>query len=176
METKLSNWRHGRNLALLSNTKEEIVNAGEKIFASLYGLKDSSLHDARYKIYQKLLHKKSNIQKDMDIRMLPPTVSAAKYHSLRVYHQVREWLGNSLDPLNYGWETCDNRLVPKRTDADIAPKNILSKITCSCKTSCNKRCSCRKINMSCTDSCKCSEEKCENRSGDKEDEFVNIGC
>ena len=30
--------------------------------------------------------------------------------------------------------------------------------------------------MTCTDSCKCSEEKCENKSSDKTDEFVDIDC
>ena len=33
----------------------------------------------------------------------PPTSSAAKYHFLRVYHQIQEWLFNPLDPSEYGW-------------------------------------------------------------------------
>ena len=33
---------------------------------------------------------------------LPTTNDAAKYHSYRVYHQVQTWLGNILDPTEWG--------------------------------------------------------------------------
>ena len=38
----------------------------------------------------------------VDTKMLPPTSDAAKYHSLRVYLQVQIWLGNELNPTEWG--------------------------------------------------------------------------
>ena len=134
-----------------SSTENDIVNAGEELVALLYGC---SLDDLRYKNYKKQLYKSGSIQKDVDLRRLPPTSSSTKYHSLRVYHQVQEWLGINLDPLSYGWEIHEHKLSPKTSDIGIAPESVLKKLKCGCKTSCNKNCSRRKININCTDFCR----------------------
>ena len=60
---------------------------------------------------------------------LPPTLSAAKYNSLRVYLQVQIWKGESrlgppLHPQNFGWKAVDGKLVPMQWDTDVAPKEL----------------------------------------------------
>jgi len=39
---------------------------------------------------------------------MPPTLAAAKYHSLQVYFQILEWKGHSgeMNPLEWGWNLC----------------------------------------------------------------------
>ena len=46
------------------------------------------------KIYREGSLKSSKV---VEPQTLPPTPAAAKFHSLRVYYQVNEWKGNSLD-------------------------------------------------------------------------------
>ena len=68
---------------------------------------------------------------------LPPTSSAAKSHSLRVYLQVQIWMGESrlgphLHLQNLGWETVEGKLVPIQCDTDVAPKALLKVVRCNC--------------------------------------------
>ena len=99
--------------------------------------------------------------KGIDPKRMPPTTGSAAYHSLRVYHQVQEWLRGSIDPLKYGWEIVDGTLHPKTTDCDIAPASALSVLKCSCKTDCSRaRCTCNKFQILCTQYCACLEESC----------------
>lgn len=56
---------------------------------------------------------------------LPPTVEAAKQHSLRVCHQVQTWLGNVKYHLNYVWERVNGHLEPIKTLQNLAPDDIL---------------------------------------------------
>ena len=154
-----------------SSTDKDIVSAGEKLVVLLYGGGDYSLDDLRYKKYKEQLYKSGCIQKDVDPRRLPPTSSSAKYHSLRVFHQVQEWLGNNLDPLLYGWERRELKLSPKTSDMGIAPEGALKMLKCGCQTTCIKNCSCRKVNINCNDFCRCSDDKCQNNKTVKEDEM-----
>ena len=43
--------------------------------------------------------------------MLPPTSAAVKYHSLRIYHQIQQWKGITLDAEEWGWKLCEGTLV-----------------------------------------------------------------
>ena len=82
---------------------------------------------------------------------LPPTSAAAKYHSLRVYHQVQQWQGVDLSPEDWGWKLVDGKLRPIMTDRPVAPKHLLDAIHCSCSMGCKThRCSCRKYGLSCS--------------------------
>ena len=84
---------------------------------------------------------------------LPPTSSAAKYHSLRVYLQVQLWKGGSrlgpqLHPQNLGWKAVEGKLVPMQCDMDVAPKALLKVVRCNCKMGCDTlRYSCRKAGV-----------------------------
>ena len=69
------------------------------------------------------MNKRGLVQKKVDTRRLPPSSSAAAYHSLRVYHQIQEWLGNNLEPLEYGWEIRNSMLTPT-TQTYLSHQNI----------------------------------------------------
>ena len=85
---------------------------------------------------------------------LPPTSAAAVYHSLRLYHQVQQWRGVALPPLDWGWKLVDGRLLPVRTDLQAAHVSLLEIIRCNCKSDCgSQRCSCRKHGMDCSAAC-----------------------
>lgn len=76
-------------------------------------------------------------RKSLLVNSLPSTTGAAKYHALRVYLQVQQWLGNvDVHAEKYGWKRKSNecqRLVPITTDMDPAASDLLSKIRCQCK-------------------------------------------
>lgn len=69
-----------------AKNQEEIKQNALKIFEIIYGEKDKDLSQIRYKNYRKLIQ--SNSSKDLDLKALPPTKSAAEAHGLRVYFQV----------------------------------------------------------------------------------------
>ena len=79
------------------STISGIISAGEKIIMELYSeaKKCGNLNSLRLVLFKKQIQKSGLIQKKVDPRRLPPS----GYHSLRVYHQIHEWLGNNLDPL-----------------------------------------------------------------------------
>lgn len=102
---------------------------------------------------------------------LPPTSTAAKFHSMRCYYQVQEWLllacsrsDFHLNPLEWGWEETDNMLLPVCCDEPAAPDELLNIIKCSCKTDCQTaRCSCRQHGLVCGAGCsECRGETCTN--------------
>jgi hypothetical protein len=73
-----------------SNTQEAITVAGERTLVLLYrGKEDDSLNTLRcFKYLQKLSTSKSALEP----KTLPPTASAAQFHSLLTYFQVQVWL------------------------------------------------------------------------------------
>ena len=126
--------------------------------------KCESLDELRVSIFKKNLNKRGLVQKKVDPRQLPPSSPAAAYHSLRVYCQVQEWLGNNLNPLSYGWKLQTNAFTPLTTDLPIAPINIMRKISCHYKSDCKSgNCSCRRLSLFCTEDCRCSNDDCANQ-------------
>ena len=97
---------------------------------------------------------------------LPPTSSAASFHSLRVYLQVQEWKQNQLRPQDWGWRLSDGRLLPILTDRPPAHQSLLEMICRNCRTDCNtQRCSCKKHGLECSSACGvCKGESCLNSS------------
>ncbi|KAK3917980.1 Interleukin-1 receptor-like 2 [Frankliniella fusca] len=89
----------------------------------------------------------------------PPTSDRARQHSLRVYLTVQDWLGNSLDPTQWGWYMGERTLYPVPSKLSPAPQELLHLIACNCKAGCRagSGCSCRKAELPCTPACgKCS--------------------
>ncbi|CAH2218497.1 jg2186 [Pararge aegeria aegeria] len=142
-------------------TAEEIENAGKKIIAAMYGGTKScnlQLNELRY-----LCFKSSSTKKAFNLAMLPPTELAAKQHTFRAYYQVQQWLGNSLDPTQWGWSVRDNKLQPTYTTDLLVPDNILRDISCKCTKGCTKSCSCVKHGLQCSDYCAgCHGQTCKN--------------
>lgn len=96
------------------------MDAGIRAIAILHdGKTDETLDALRFKQFSK---KESLKKAAVLVNSLSPTTDAAKYHALRVYYQVQQWMGNrSLDPEKFGWKskTMINdccKLVPITTD------------------------------------------------------------
>ncbi|XP_061723992.1 uncharacterized protein LOC133530150 [Cydia pomonella] len=139
------------------SSHEEISKAGEIIFCELYGgNKTTDINILRYERFAQSLTKSST-----DLATLPPTSSAAKQHSLRVYYQIQKWLGNELNPTDCGWEKQASGMAPITTTENPAPDEILKIISCKCKLECKGTCTCIKAGLKCTALCiHCTDKKC----------------
>ena len=161
---------------------EAVTNIMIAMYAKLGKLTDTSLltlDKLRHKLFLSSLHqKKGPVQTKVDHRRLTPTSSAAKYHSLRVYHQIQQWLSNPLDPSEYGWIlNSGDKYEPKYTEKAVAPPTLLTSVSCGCKSDCSsKRCECKQLDFLCSYYCGCGGRgKCENQTlatrGYQEDEL-----
>ena len=70
-------------------------------------------------------------------------------------------------PVQYGWTENAVGFSPLVTKLDPAPVAVVELVRCNCSSSkCStNRCSCKKMNMVCTDLCKCASSEqyeCEN--------------
>ena len=84
-------------------------------------------------------------------------------HSFRVYHQMQSWLGNSVDPENWGWHNQYGELMPILTSKPAAPEHLLNLISCNCKCGCESACGCKKVGLYCTVLCgNCHGNGCTN--------------
>lgn len=152
-----------------NSTPEVLSTAGQEMFLALYGAPahETSLNAFRYTWFQRSARKIK-----YDVASFPPTKSSAAQHCFRVYHQIQLWLGNNLDPKEWGWTTVSSALEPIRSLDPAAPDKILNMIFCSCKTECGPRCGCRKSGVKCTIACSQCSNVCLNRplSSPAEDE------
>jgi len=145
-----------------------IVDSGCALMVSLFnGKPGDNLSAVRYN----LLCKKVSVAKSfVTPERLPPTSSATKYHSLRSYLQVMQWMGKGedIDVTKWGWSLQTNRLVPVMTDTSPAPETLLKMIHCSCSSVCNtQRCTCRKHGLDCSQACgQCQNGHCYNTRQD----------
>ena len=150
-------------------TSWDIELAGEAAMIMVYGgdvgSEDGSLDAFRFKIFKA----KSRGAHFIYPQVIPPTSAAVKYHSFRTYLQVQSWLGNSLNPEQWGWTRSDDKksLVPIMTELPPAPGTMVKKIQCSCRMGLceyKKLCNCRKYGMTCTNLCRhcLGGDKCEN--------------
>lgn len=99
----------------------------------------------------------------LSLATLSPTSSATHQHALRTYYQVQAWLGNSLNPCDWGWAKTTTMYIPIRTTDILAPASVLKLIHCSCQSNCGKACGCRKAGLLCTNICKnCKGDTCSN--------------
>lgn len=79
--------------------------------------------------------------------------------------QIQEWIGNDLDPLQYGWKkNKQGNLIPVQCKEAVVPPDLLKLIFCNCKESnCFKNCSCRKLGLRCSSKCgQCYGISCSN--------------
>lgn len=104
---------------------------------------------------------------------LPPTASATKYHSLRVYYQIMTWIGkeDGMDETEWGWKCENNMFKPVMCSKNAAPDNLLKVVNCNCTKGCNtQRCTCRGYGLPCTSACgQCQLEFCENPNDSTQD-------
>ena len=110
---------------------------------------------------------------------LPPKTDSLQLHIKRANYQVMVWK-RSLQasqqlptPVGNGWEMDDGCLRPLLMAKDAAPKGLAELTVCRClKTACKTNsCICRVNELSCTESCGCMADECENpHTGQVEDE------
>ena len=143
-------------------TRSEVEQAGEEVFIALFNGKEGE--GLNYLRYKKFVHKATVSKSVVEVQSLPPTTSAARMHSFRTYLQVQTWLGNELNPTEWGWRMVENKYVPIKTTVAPAPERLLKVVKCSCKSNCDtRRCSCRKHCLACTEGCsECRGTDCSN--------------
>ena len=151
---------------------EQITSAYEKALLHLYkGTDYDNLDSLRYRTFcQKWL------QTDLHIKpeVLQPTSAAAKYHSFRVFHQVRLWIGKNPRATEWAWGIKNEQMQPTETDLGCAPSELLSLIRCNCRTGCSTlRCSCRKHGLVCAPVCgECRGVSCSDSPGPEIDKDI----
>ena len=98
-----------------TSTKDNVKEAGEKLFLMLYGGKSSdSLVDLRYAKYMKMVSESVTIKPET----LPPTASAAAFHVYRAFYQTQVWntlMEATLGPTDWGWILENDYVVPVMT-------------------------------------------------------------
>ena len=146
-----------------NSLKEDVIKAGESALVEVYGGKvRDSLEAFRYR---RFCEKTAKSTTAVEVKSLPPTSSAAKFHSFRVFYQVQLWTGNQeLQPCDWGWKETDGTLMPVMTDKPPAPETLLQVVRCNCKMDCKTaRCSCRKYGLDCSPACgECRGSACFN--------------
>ena len=112
------------------------------------------------------VEKVSSKMAQVDPAKLPPTSSAAKYHSLRVYLQNSMMKSSlcSLKPEDWGWRRENEIFYPIVSDKPPAPDYLSKLIKCGCKGNCSSRvCTCVSNAMKCTVACEnCKGSACLN--------------
>ncbi|CAK1580968.1 unnamed protein product [Parnassius mnemosyne] len=144
----------------LSTSPESIEQAGEKLFLAIYQapVQEQNLNKYRYSAFLR-----ASMKPKSDLATLPPTRGASKQHSLRVYLQIQQWLGNPLPPTQWGWARGDDGILkPVTTNDPVAPESILNTIFCRCTTGCGVRCGCRKAGIACSRVCGVCSGSCTN--------------
>ncbi len=159
-QSALAKYQKLQNLAtvftMADRSHEEIEQAGNKALVVLYGCTQD--WDLNFERASKFTEKVASSSRYLPPERLPPTSDAARFHSQRVYHQVQVWLGNDMEPTDWGWTKCTIHhktiLKPKRMEQAAAPASLLNIIKCNCGGMCNKNtCSCRKNGLQCTLAC-----------------------
>lgn len=104
----------------------------------------------------------------LKLALMPPTDGALKEHVKRVYLQVQCWIGNDLNPCEWGWKNTGQILEPIFFLDPLIPENLMKKYNCGCRTGCNNRCSCRNLGKNCSRFCKfCKGMTCSNGQEDQ---------
>lgn len=114
--------------------------------------------------------KSTKLNKPVQLSNLPPTSAATHQHINRVYYQIQTWLGNDLEPQEWGWVMRNELLEPIMTILPPAPSELLNTIFCNCKNGCGSRCGCRKSGLQCSLACgQCNGQACLNASSYQSD-------
>ncbi|KAG1712229.1 Integrin alpha-9 [Nymphon striatum] len=148
-------------LGLSWDVDNNLVNELQKFVCRLYGQKQSTVNELRYKMYYS---KNGKVKSEQ----LPPCHNALKQHILRCNYQARIWrLAFENNPVypeihDHGWYLENQAIKIRWMTCQPAPNEVLSLLSCSCKRTCQPtKCSCIDNRMHCTDLCSCGE--CQNK-------------
>ena len=100
------------------STQAEVATAGENAIVVLYGGKQGdflSLDSLGYRRYYENVATRGQQRQPQN---LPLISSAARYHSLRVFLQVKQWqcLSDGMLFKDWGWKLSGNQVIPVTTD------------------------------------------------------------
>ena len=109
---------------IIETISEQITSAGEKVLLHLYKRTyDDNLDTLRYRVFcQKVASSRFLIKQEV----LLPTSAAAKYHSFRVFHQVKLWTGETLVRLNGDGGSRMNRCNQRRQILDVCQVSCIT--------------------------------------------------
>ena len=111
-----------------------LESAGESLTLQLYVAKNvASINKLHYLRYNKVI-RCSSLSTAFRLESLPPTSSALRQHSHRVYHSVQQAMGHSLPALDWGWTSKDGLLKPVLTDKPASPEILLKLVSCGFKS------------------------------------------
>ncbi|XP_036141723.1 uncharacterized protein LOC118645201 [Monomorium pharaonis] len=86
-----------------------------------------------------------------------------------------KWLGNELNPEDWGWITINEILEPIQTLLPSAPDILLNIIFCNYSKDCGFNCSCRKVGLRCSAVCgNCHDQSCTNHAEDITEDIYPI--
>lgn len=123
---------------------ETLFENGVRVFLAMHNAPKSerSIDNFRYTQFIK----STRLNKPVQLSSLPPTSAAARQHINRVYYQIQTWLGNDLEPQEWGW-VLQNEILEPTTLLPPAPEELLNSIFCNCKKGCGSSCGCRKLGL-----------------------------
>jgi len=105
------------------SSKDDIISARETALVCLYN--GNPQHDINVLRYEKFCMKAATSTVPVQHAALPPTSASVKYHSLRMYNQIQEWLGVEMSSVDWGWRVSAGNLLPIMTDLQPAPQKFL---------------------------------------------------
>lgn len=146
-------------------SRENLIKAGTDIVKNLYApcLQETKDEEISLKKLRYLCYRKRTDKSSFNLAALPPTDESAEQHFYRTYYQVQLWMGNDLDPLQWGWKNTVNGLFPVETTKEPLPENFLKIVACQCKKACGPKCSCKKVGLLCSQVCAhCEGKNCSN--------------
>ena len=134
-------------------TVDGVIDVGEGELVCLYSGKEGENLDGLR--YTKFCDNVATNNVHIRPQTLPPISAAARYHSMRVYLQVQQWLGVcNMKETDWGWMTTDENLVPVMTLLPPAPDELLRVIRCNWTTDCSTaRCRRRKHSLDGSPAC-----------------------
>jgi hypothetical protein len=146
---------------------QDLVSELNKFTCLLYGEATSTnVDECRYALFK--------AGKCSD-EVLPPTRDTLLKHIERANYQTGVWsrcLTAQMvipSPIGNGWQLSDGEIEIQWMTRPPAPDSLLECTTCKCKTGCqNKRCSCLKVGLRCTELCSC--DGCQNGEVDEADD------
>ena len=138
---------------------DEAIKVAEKYLAQVVDHCDDckTFDELRYKYYMK---------KNKSIIELPPTSRTINNHIFRSFYFVKlcrsllDGESFDLDPLHYDWKNEFGLILPEK-GFTFMPNDYT--VTCNCTKKCGGRCGCSRLNVFCTEYCKCDATNCQNQ-------------
>jgi hypothetical protein len=120
----------------------------------------TKVNDARKALFSK---------KGKSLDLIPPTLAALYEHTKRTALQAGHCWGQCLvvrpqlpSPEEWGWVMTSDGWQPFWTTLPDVTKSCRELVRCGCNKGCQGRCSCFKVNLTCSELCTCSD-KCTNK-------------